>query len=170
MSDHEDIEMRVSDVEREQVVGILREQTGAGRLTLQEFEDRLGEVYAAKTERDLQHVLRELPVQPAPPPSADGPAYRRAEERTEAELHQRWRRRLRGEIAGFVMPNFVCNAIYFMGDMGYWWPGWVLFATGFGFVGTLVKGFDPDAERAKLAAEERAQAIADIETRRALGT
>jgi hypothetical protein len=46
----------------------------------------------------------------------------------------------------------------------------VLVGTGFGFVGTLVKGFDPDAERAKLAAEERERAMAAIETRRALGT
>ena len=170
MEDHESTDVRVSDAEREQVVGILREQTAAGRLTLQEFEDRLGEVYAARTDRDLQHVLRELPVQPATPArSPDGPAYRRAEERTEAELRQRWRRRLRGEVVGFLMPNFVCNLIYVIGDMHYWWPGWVLVGTGVGFASTVLRGFDPDAERAKLAAEERERAIGEIEMRKLLG-
>ena len=67
------------------------------------------------------------------------------------------------------MPNFVCNAIFFIGDMNYWWPGWVLLGTGVGIVNTLARGFDPDAERAKLAAEQRARAMAEIEMRRVLG-
>ena len=72
MGDHEaqgdaGLELRVSDAERDEVIGVLREQTSAGRLTLEEFEERLGEVYEARTAGALRHVLRELPVQPATP-------------------------------------------------------------------------------------------------------
>ena len=171
MGDHEaqgdaHLELRVSDAERDEIVGILREQTSAGRLTLEEFEQRLDEVYAARTAGALQHVLRELPVQP-PPPTRTGP--KRAEERTDEELRQRWRQRLRADVAGLAMPNVICNAIWVMGEFDRWWPGWVLLGTGMAFVGTIARGFDPDAERAKLAAEERARAMAEIEMRRMLG-
>ena len=162
MGDHE---LRVSDTEREEVVGILRDQTAAGRLTLEEFEERLGEVYEARTAGALEHVLRELPVQPPTPV-----VPRRAdEEGTEEQLRQRWRRRIRGELVGFAMPNAVCNAIWFMGDFERWWPGWVLLGTGIGIANTLARGFDPDAERAKLEAEQRARDMAEIEMRRMLG-
>lgn len=167
MADHETdgdraLDLRVSDAEREEVVAILREQTAAGRLTLEEFEERLGEVYEARTGGALQHVLRELPVQP--PARAVG-----GRQHTDEELRRRWRRRLRGDLVGFAMPNVVCHAIWFIGAMQYWWPGWVLLGTGVGIAGTLARGFDPDAERAKLAAEERQQAMAEIEMRRLLG-
>lgn len=161
MGDREEQHLRVSDAEREEIVAILRDQTSAGRLTLEEFEERLGETYQARTAGDLQHVLRELPVQP--PATSAHPA-----EPTDEHLRRRYRRRLRNDVVGFLMPNFVCNLIWSLGPMEYWWPGWVLLGTGIGLAGTLAKGFDPDAERAKLEAEQRERAIAEIELRRAL--
>ena len=157
MGDHD---VRVSDAERDEVVDVLRDQTAAGRLTLEEFEDRLGEVFSARTAGDLQHALRELPLQPAPTPSVEA--------KSEEKLRRRWQRRVRGEVVGFLMPNAICNAIWLAGDAERWWPGWVLLFTGFGLAGTLAKGFDPDAERTRLEAEERAKAIAEIEVRKAL--
>lgn len=111
-------------------------------------------------------MLRELPVQPVQP---TGPVAGGLVERTDDELRKRWHRRLRGEIVGFVMPNLVCNGIWALGPMSYWWPGWVLGATGIGIVNTLARGFDPDAEREKVAAEQRARAMAEIEMKRVLG-
>ena len=166
MDDHESIDVRVSDAERDEVVGILREQTSAGRLTLEEFEDRLGETYRARTAGELQHVLRELPVQPPGPTSS--PETGGIVERTDEELRRRWHRRVRGEVVGFLMPNLVCHGIWFLGPMEYWWPGWVLGGTAIGIVTTLARGFDPDAERAKVAAEQRAVAMAEIEMKRLL--
>jgi len=64
---------RVSDTERQQVIDLLRAHTGAGRLTLDEFSDRAGEVFAAQTRRELHKVLDGLPPgvehagTPAPP-------------------------------------------------------------------------------------------------------
>ena len=56
--DHE----RVSDADREATIADLRRHTGDGRLTLDEFEERVGEVFAAKTVADLDHTVRELPT------------------------------------------------------------------------------------------------------------
>jgi hypothetical protein len=54
-------DFRVSDAERNQVIDHLKRHTSDGRLTLEEFEDRLDETMAAKTAGDLRAVLRDLP-------------------------------------------------------------------------------------------------------------
>ena len=54
-------DVRVSDAERDEVVQQLSRHTGDGRLTMDEFEERVGEVFAAKTRRELDATLRGLP-------------------------------------------------------------------------------------------------------------
>jgi class 3 adenylate cyclase len=67
--------VRIGDAERQAVVDMLRRHTGEGRLTLDEFAERAGEVYAARTREELDKVLVDLPegVRPAPPASATSP-------------------------------------------------------------------------------------------------
>jgi class 3 adenylate cyclase len=60
---------RVGDADRQQVVDLLRTHTGAGRLTLDEFSERAGQAFAARTRRELDAVLRELPPGVAPGPA-----------------------------------------------------------------------------------------------------
>ncbi len=67
---------RVGDVERQAVIDMLRAHTGAGRLTLDEFSDRAGEVFAARTRAELAATLRDLPsgvAGPLPPSPSDPP-------------------------------------------------------------------------------------------------
>src|SRR5262245_40577098 len=65
---------RVGDAERQAVIDLLRAHTGAGRLTLDEFSDRAGEVFAARTRDDLQATLRDLPTVAVPGPMPAAPA------------------------------------------------------------------------------------------------
>ena len=68
---------RIGDAERQHVIDLLRSHTGAGRLTLDEFSDLAGDVFAAKTRADLDEVLDGLPpgVAPAPGPApVDAPS------------------------------------------------------------------------------------------------
>ena len=51
----------VSDREREYTVGLLRGHWLSGRLTGEEFEDRVGEAWAARYSQDLWQALRWLP-------------------------------------------------------------------------------------------------------------
>jgi hypothetical protein len=53
----------VSDQDRENTVGLLRGHWLAGRLTTDEFEQRVGEACAARTSEDLWRALRWLPVE-----------------------------------------------------------------------------------------------------------
>lgn len=59
-------EMRVSDAERNRVVEQLNQAVGEGRLTLAEFEDRIGGVLAARTHADLMPFTADLPATVAP--------------------------------------------------------------------------------------------------------
>jgi hypothetical protein len=54
-------DFRVSDADRNQVIDQLKRHTADGRLTLEEFEDRVGETMSAKTAGELGTALRELP-------------------------------------------------------------------------------------------------------------
>ena len=54
--------MRMSDADRERVVEQLRSAVGEGRLTLDEFEDRVGGVLAARTFGEVEPYLADLPV------------------------------------------------------------------------------------------------------------
>lgn len=53
--------VRASDVDRERAVAALREHTAAGRLTLEEFSERAGRAYAARTFDELAAIGRDLP-------------------------------------------------------------------------------------------------------------
>jgi hypothetical protein len=56
--------IRASDVDREAVVTTLREAYTAGRLTLDEFDERMTAAYAGKTWGDLRALTADLPIQP----------------------------------------------------------------------------------------------------------
>jgi Domain of unknown function (DUF1707) len=56
--------IRVSDAEREVVATQLREHYADGRLTLDELNERLDQVFAAKTRADLSVITRDLPMTP----------------------------------------------------------------------------------------------------------
>jgi hypothetical protein len=71
--------VRASDEDRQRVIGILQRHTEAGRLTLEEFSDRVGTVYAARTFEDLRAAVVDLPALPpkAPAPLPAPPAHDR---------------------------------------------------------------------------------------------
>jgi uncharacterized protein DUF1707 len=60
----------VSDREREYTVGLLRGHWLSGRLTADEFEQRVGEAWRARFAADLWQALRALPVEAPPVPQA----------------------------------------------------------------------------------------------------
>ncbi|MEV4658276.1 DUF1707 domain-containing protein [Micromonospora sp. NPDC049301] len=61
-----DVELRASDDDRNRVVAELHRHTTAGRLTLDEFSDRVGAVWTSRTLGDLAALTRDLPALPAP--------------------------------------------------------------------------------------------------------
>jgi hypothetical protein len=53
--------LRVSDADRESVATSLREHYADGRLSLEEFQQRLDATFAARTDHDLHRITNDLP-------------------------------------------------------------------------------------------------------------
>src|SRR6516165_11461741 len=60
-SDHS---IRASDQDRDVVVAVLRDAYTAGRLTLEEFDERTTAAYASRTWGELRKLTEDLPAQP----------------------------------------------------------------------------------------------------------
>jgi Domain of unknown function (DUF1707)/Cell wall-active antibiotics response 4TMS YvqF len=54
-----------SDAERERSIALLRGAVSEGRLTLEEFSERVGLAHAARTDQELATLARDLPAAPA---------------------------------------------------------------------------------------------------------
>ena len=57
-----DPRIRASDADRDRTAALLREHHAAGRLTAEEFNERLDKAYAAKTLGELDELLADLPA------------------------------------------------------------------------------------------------------------
>ncbi len=66
-------EPRVSDAERDAVVDRLRSACGEGRLSLEEFSDRVTDAYQARTSTELARLTEDLPALPEAAPLAVRP-------------------------------------------------------------------------------------------------
>ncbi|HUA07176.1 MAG TPA: DUF1707 domain-containing protein [Solirubrobacteraceae bacterium] len=69
--------IRVSDEERERSIVLLRDAVVSGRLTLEEFSERVGRAQVARTDHELTALTADLPAQ-APVPAVITPAQHRA--------------------------------------------------------------------------------------------
>jgi len=57
-----DPRLRASDADRERTAQLLREHHAVGRLTAEEFDERLDKVFVAKTVGELDELLADLPA------------------------------------------------------------------------------------------------------------
>jgi hypothetical protein len=112
--------LRASDAERESAVGVLREHGGAGRLDVEELEQRVGAAYAARTHGELQDLFRDLPASPPARRTPARPARQGAGDD--------------GGWAAFVAVNVLLVAIWAFSGAGYFWPAWVIAWWGFALV------------------------------------
>jgi uncharacterized protein DUF1707 len=110
----DDGQLRASDAQRDSAAAEIREHYAAGRLSEDEFTERLDAVYQARTQGELRELRRDLPALPV---------------NSKTELAER-RRQLRGELiqetGASLVPFFICTAIWaFSGANGSFWPIWV---------------------------------------------
>jgi hypothetical protein len=59
-------DLRVGDADREAAAALLREHYAQGRLTMEEFRERLDAAFAATTESQLNALTSDLPLGPVP--------------------------------------------------------------------------------------------------------
>jgi Domain of unknown function (DUF1707) len=103
-------DLLVSDRDRARVGDELRTHFEAGRLTLDEFQERLDELHGVRTEKQLAEVLRQLPTKR---PSVN-------------PRDRRWR----SLAFQYALVNLVAVLIWVFGGMeGDFWPKWVFLVT-----------------------------------------
>ncbi|HWH11386.1 MAG TPA: DUF1707 domain-containing protein [Solirubrobacteraceae bacterium] len=105
--------LRVSDAERDQAAGDLRDHYAAGRISSDELSERLDAVYAAQTQSELARLRGDLPeLHPVARPDP------------RRELA---RRRLYQDAGGVVLANIGCVGVWAAtGAHGVFWPVWVM--------------------------------------------
>ena len=111
--------LRASDADRERVVEILRQHSVEGRITADEFEERMAAAYQAKTMGALAELTGDLPVDLA------------EHTRRQAELARRGSGRplskyARAEISGWASLAVILTTIWAVSGGGYYWPAWPL--------------------------------------------
>lgn len=119
-----DPRIRASDADRDRAAEALREHHATGRLTMEEFTDRLDRVYAAKTLGELDELMRDLPaidLYQLPIPASQRPAPA-VPPQPPGRLSPVWR----AAWASWASITVLCIIIWLLsGPGGYFWPAWV---------------------------------------------
>jgi hypothetical protein len=124
-----DPQMRAADTDRETVAHRLAEHMSGGRLTVTEYEDRVGRAYAAKTYGELTELTRDLPSgrpthQPAPQRVASGSC-------SPAAWGGPWTGGRRAVWGSWLSTAVIVSTIWLISSLSagtflYFWPVWVI--------------------------------------------
>src|SRR4051794_37944176 len=108
--------VRASDADREQVVDLLRDHYGAGRLSEDDLSERIESAYDARTVSDLEVLVADLPF-----PRATTPR-RRSGLDASVRIH----------VSIFLIVNAMLIGIWAASGGGYFWPIWPILGWGIG--------------------------------------
>jgi hypothetical protein len=126
-------DLRVSDLDREQVAGELREHFAAGRISETELSERLDGTYAAKTAAQLQTQRADLPSTASLPVVA-----------TPRELA---RRRVYHDLGAVALIDVGAVVVWLATSANAsFWPKWVILVSLFRFAFDAWRLLGPGAE------------------------
>jgi hypothetical protein len=138
--------LRAADADRTAVAEILGRHMSAGRLTMDEYDERLSRAYAAKTYGELDEITADLPStglapRPAPAPAAATPAAACAPAGWHSDPHS-WR--------SWVTTSLIVLTIWAATSLASWeflyfWPVWVIGPWGAVLLAQTVTRRDGDA-------------------------
>jgi len=128
--------MRASDADREIVRATLGDAFADGRLTREEYDDRLNTLYGSRTLGEVSSLVTDLvpldgsPMAPAPLLGADM--------RTRAA--RKWRKDVEESLAAFLVPSIICTVIWIaVTGGGFFWPVFPMLFLGLNLVKTVVQ-------------------------------
>jgi hypothetical protein len=125
--DHSTADVRVSDLDRERLAVELRDHATDGRLEMDELEQRLELVYAARTRGELEALARDLPTRDL------------VARQAHPQRRHHARRELREHAAVFVAVNLLLIVVWAASGAGYFWPAWPLLGWG---IGLAAQGYE----------------------------
>jgi uncharacterized protein DUF1707 len=147
-----DPRMRASDDDRDRTASLLREHHAAGRLTPEEFNERLDKTFAAKTIGDLDELMSDLPAIDlyrlphagmAPGSSGQLPAMTARGAARPGRFSPGWQ----AAWGSWFTASAVLIVIWALAGMGYPWFAWVIAPWGVMLFGRWVSGGHPDGNR-----------------------
>ena len=120
-----DPNIRASDADRDRTASLLREHLSAGRLTPEEFNDRLDRAFAAKTVGEIDTLLSDLPgIDLYRLPDAALTRYPRQAKDTPPRRSGRGRA-WRAAWGAWFTAVLICFVVWGLSGRGYVWPLWV---------------------------------------------
>jgi hypothetical protein len=144
--------LRAADADRAAVAEVLGRHMSAGRLTLDEFDERLARAYAARTFGELDELTADLPaVEPARPPvptqpAAPAPTGESAVGRRDGwdDVHSSWRSWLSTSLIVIAIWATISLANW---ELLYFWPVWVIGPWGAVLLAQTITGGHGDREK-----------------------
>ncbi len=132
--------LRASDADREQIVSALRQHHTEGRLTVDEFTERMHHAFSAKTFGELDLLTRDLPPVVPPLPEPHRP--------DQAMVAQR---RFYQHLLSYALTNAFLVATWALGSIAtghllFFWPLWTLLGWGLAVGSHAIRAFGPQEE------------------------
>jgi hypothetical protein len=118
--------LRAADADRQKIADQLKAALDEGRLSLHEYDDRVGQAYAARTYKDLLVLVEDLPrpgVSASEVAARQRAEVRRAARRVPTALLVLWT--IWGALSVVNLVVFALVAAGASGDI-YPWPVWML--------------------------------------------
>jgi len=151
-----DPKIRASDDDRERTVALLREHHAAGRLTVEEFNERMDQAYAAKTLGDLDELMTDLPaIDLYRLPDASLPSHYRRQIPGAGSIqaaagvgglawgHGRFSPVWAAAWGSWFSVTLLCFVIWALSGAGYLWPLWISGPWGAIMIGRWISGSHP---------------------------
>ncbi len=119
--------LRAADTDRAAVATVLGEHMSAGRLTLEEYDERLTRAYAARTFGELEELTADLPA--ASTGRADAPAPRTEPAPAPAACADTWHGTDPHSWRSWMSTSLIVIAIWATislasWELQYFWPVW----------------------------------------------
>jgi hypothetical protein len=127
--------MRASDADREIVRVVLAEAYADGRLTHEEYDERLNTLYGGRTIGELPALVTDLvpTTEQSSTPVPASPADLRARGK------RKWRRDVEGAFSAFLVPSIICTVIWIASTRGFFWPAFPMLFLGINLIRTIVQ-------------------------------
>ncbi len=144
--------MRASDADREIVRVVLADAYADGRLTREEYDDRLNTLYGSRTLGEIPSLVADLVLADSTP---EAPApLQPADLRTRGA--RKWRKEVEESFAAFLVPSIICTVIWIaVAGRGFFWPAFPMLFLGLNLVKTVVQR-ESVIEREVLRLQEQA--------------
>jgi hypothetical protein len=118
-------DLRIGDADREAAAAGLREHYAVGRLTLEEFNQRLDAVFHATTQSQLRQITRDLPHAPAPsaPLPVTGVGRERARQGYQSGCGAHGHRARLGLLPVIIAAFLAWLVLFDLHMLAFAWPG-----------------------------------------------